>query len=271
MTPLTPLLLVAGMLLMLGSLAWIGWRFFLAAPVESDPAPARQPFRWPRLRMPQLHLPSLPPGALRWLLLPLLLAGTVITWVLLLGRRVELAPLEATPLAHENRVRTELNPERLVPPPPLPPSFFVVPDRTDLLTADRDWSKLDPGFTQVVLQLFARMQKLGYPMVLLEGYRSPERQDHLASIGTHVTHARGGQSRHQVGLAADLAFSREGRLVISEKDPWAAVGYELLGQEAEALGLTWGGRWAMRDLGHLESRTKRHTRRHTADAIEVPA
>ena len=63
------------------------------------------------------------------------------------------------------------------------------------------------------------------------------------------------QSYHQYGVAADVAFWRDGRVVISEKDDWAARGYERLGQVAEAHGLTWGGRWRMRDLGHVEWRT----------------
>jgi peptidoglycan L-alanyl-D-glutamate endopeptidase CwlK len=55
-------------------------------------------------------------------------------------------------------------------------------------------------------------------------------------------------------LAADCAFLRDGKLVISEKDPWAMRGYELFGEVAEAAGLTWGGRWKMMDFGHTELR-----------------
>jgi peptidoglycan L-alanyl-D-glutamate endopeptidase CwlK len=104
----------------------------------------------------------------------------------------------------------------------------------------------------VVLRLFARMEERGYSLVLLEGYRSPDRQDRLANLGAQVTNARALQSRHQFGLAADIAPLRDGRLVISERDPWAFEVYQALGQEAEALGLIWGGRWKLRDYGHVE-------------------
>ncbi len=274
MTPLAPISLVIGMLLMLGLLLWVGWRFFLAPPAPVEPRPRAASAPWPRFRMPQFRMPRLqlpkrlPPGTARWILLPLLLTGAAIAFVLQFSRSVVLAPVEGTTLAHEGRVRTELNPERLVPPPPLPPSFFIIPERADLRTADRDWAKLDPAFTQITLHLFERMKQQGYTLVLLEGYRSPERQDLLASQGTHVTHARAGQSRHQFGMAADIAFSRDGRLVISERDPWAAAGYEALGRTAEELGLVWGGRWAMRDLGHVESRASRRASIKTYQATE---
>jgi peptidoglycan LD-endopeptidase CwlK len=47
---------------------------------------------------------------------------------------------------------------------------------------------------------------------------------------------------------------RNGKLVISERDPWAMKGYELYGEVAQRAGLTWGGRWQNRDLGHVELR-----------------
>jgi len=91
-------------------------------------------------------------------------------------------------------------------------------------------------------------------MAILEGYRSPERQNALAAMGPNVTNAAAFQSWHQYGLAADCAFLRDGKLVISEKDPWAMRGYQLYGEVAESLGLTWGGRWKMMDFGHTELR-----------------
>ncbi|WP_257220451.1 MULTISPECIES: M15 family metallopeptidase [unclassified Acinetobacter] len=57
------------------------------------------------------------------------------------------------------------------------------------------------------------------------------------------------------GLAADIAFKRHGKVVITERDPWAMRGYELYGQVAESVGLTWGGRWkSIKDFGHTEYR-----------------
>lgn len=104
-------------------------------------------------------------------------------------------------------------------------------------------------------------ERYGYDMAILEGYRSPERQNALARMGTSVTNATAFQSYHQFGLAADCAFRRDGKLVISEKDPWAMRGYQLYGEVAESLGLHWGGRWKMMDLGHIELRKNNTVKR----------
>lgn len=147
--------------------------------------------------------------------------------------------------------------EQLAPPPPLPPEVFATAEvellRPALSSADRRWEGLDPDFRQRLLLVFKLMrERHGYELVLIEGYRSPERQAMLAALGPHVTRAGAWQSWHQYGLAADCAFLRDGRLVISERDPWALRGYRLYGELAEAVGLRWGGRWKLMDLGHVE-------------------
>lgn len=156
--------------------------------------------------------------------------------------------------------------EQLVPPSDPPPLAFttqeVVQVRPMLVNASRNWGLMHPDFSQRLLLAFKIMkEKHGYDMALLEGYRSPARQDVLAAMGGAVTNARAFQSWHQYGLAADCAFWRDGKLVISEKDPWAMRGYQLYGEVAEQLGLTWGGRWKMMDLGHTELRLRGVMRR----------
>ncbi len=132
----------------------------------------------------------------------------------------------------------------------------VVPAESWMLqTADRKWSRMNPRYVQRLLLVFKLMkQRYGYDMVLLEGYRSPERQNKLAGMGVNVTHATGFRSYHQFGLAGDVAFLRDGKVVITEKDPWAMQGYQYYGEVAESVGLTWGGRWKMMDFGHTEFR-----------------
>jgi len=148
--------------------------------------------------------------------------------------------------------------ERLVPPPPLPPEAFttaeVVMVRPNIVTASRKWELLDADFTQRLLLVYQIMRdQYGYEMVLIEGYRSPERQQELLDKdGPVVTNAGAWQSYHQYGLAADNAFLRDGKIVISEKDPWALRGYQLYGEVAERVGLTWGGHWKFADYGHVE-------------------
>jgi len=258
--------LLMGLAFLLVVLAWVGWRYFLprsvAAFSESAFAPSRfamgvavagaanvvtAPSRVPR------------PSWLNWagdrfLLSVLLVAACAVVGVLAVSHWVVPDPLAAARMDRQDHIELALNPERLVPPPALPPSMFISSERPALETADRDWAKLDPRFTVAVLQVFRSLETRGYQFALLEGYRSPERQEKLAAMGVHVTNARAFQSRHQFGLAADVAPIRNGRLVISERDPWAMKAYEALGEEAERLGLTWGGRWAMKDFGHIEAR-----------------
>lgn len=157
------------------------------------------------------------------------------------------------------QVAALLEGEQLVPPPPLPPLAFasaeVQKERPMIVSASRDWQLLNAAYQQRLLHVFRIMKEQhGYDMAILEGYRSPQRQNMLASMGSNVTNAAAFQSWHQYGLAADCAFVRNGKIVISEKDPWAMRGYRLYGEVAESMGLTWGGRWKMMDFGHTELR-----------------
>ncbi|KQV85265.1 peptidase M15 [Massilia sp. Root351] len=181
------------------------------------------------------------------------------TLALVAGRRLALPAFDSAGYEANGQVAVLLKGEQLAPPPPVPPLAFaateVVRVRPLLAGANRSWQQLHPGFEQRLLLVFRIMkERHGYDMALLEGYRSPERQDLLASTGASVTNARAFQSYHQFGLAADCAFLRDGKLVISERDPWAMRGYRLYGEAAEAAGLTWGGRWTMMDFGHAELR-----------------
>jgi peptidoglycan L-alanyl-D-glutamate endopeptidase CwlK len=178
---------------------------------------------------------------------------------LLLAERPMLNGYESLDRPMNTQVADLLQGEQLVPPPPLPPLVFttaeVAQERPLLASASRDWAMLNADYTQRLLTVFRIMkERHGYEMAILEGYRSPARQDALAALGPGVTNARSWQSWHQYGLAADCAFVRDGKLVISEKDPWAMRGYQLYGQVAESVGLTWGGRWKMMDFGHTELR-----------------
>lgn len=160
--------------------------------------------------------------------------------------------------------------EQLVPPAALPPLVFATAEveqvRPMTASASRDWGLMNPQYMQRLLMAFKIMkEKHGYDMAILEGYRSPERQNLLAKMGSSVTNAGAFQSWHQYGLAADCAFLRDGKIVVTEKDPWAMRGYQLYGEVAESLGLTWGGRWKMMDFGHTELRLPGVMRRPPAE------
>lgn len=194
----------------------------------------------------------------------LLLAAAVLMTVppllaLMLSGRGMLSGYDSDTQAINDQIAGVLQGEHLVAPAPLPPLAFTTAEvtllRPMLDSANRNWQLLDPAFAQRLLLVFKIMkERHGYDMAILEGYRSPERQNALAAAGPAVTNAKAFQSYHQFGLAADCAFLRDGKLVISEKDPWAMRGYQFYGAAAEAAGLTWGGRWAMMDFGHTELR-----------------
>ena len=190
---------------------------------------------------------------------PLILVPVVLAFVL--GKHSELPSYQPVDALPDAQIAALLKGEQLVPPVALPPLAFATQEvelvRPMLASASRNWGLLHPEFTQRLLLIFKIMkERHGYDMAILEGYRSPARQDLLASMGGQVTNARAFQSWHQYGLAADCAFLREGKLVISEKDPWAMRGYQLYGEVAESLGMTWGGRWKMMDFGHTELRMR---------------
>jgi peptidoglycan L-alanyl-D-glutamate endopeptidase CwlK len=215
----------------------------------------RETLRWTgrRLRFVRRHALAFGAGAAA-IIVPSLLA-------LFLSNPGMLPGYEPSATAPDALVAELLMGEQLAPPVALPPMAFTTAEvelvRPMLVDASRNWSLLHAEFSQRLLLAFKIMkEKHGYEMALLEGYRSPARQDLLASMGSQVTNAGAFQSYHQYGLAADCAFWRDGRLIISEKDPWAMRGYQLYGEVAESLGLTWGGRWTMMDFGHAELRLK---------------
>lgn len=175
-----------------------------------------------------------------------------------LGRH-NLTFFDDAPRDPDARVALLLQGEQLVAPPPLPPEVFEAPEvelaRPLVREASRNWDLLDEEFRRRLLLVFKIMrEKHGYEMALLEGYRSPERQAKLLALGNQVTLADANRSYHQHGLAADSAFVREGRIVISERDSWAMQGYRLYGEVALSVGFVWGGDWSLRDYGHVEYR-----------------
>ncbi|WP_374359921.1 M15 family metallopeptidase [Pseudoduganella danionis] len=195
----------------------------------------------------------------RWLLVlaALVLVTVPVLLALVLAGRTMLEGFQGAERDSNEQVLALLQGEQLTAPVALPPLAFTTAEvlqvRPMLASADRNWQLLHPGFSQRLLRVFRVMrEQYGYEMAILEGYRSPERQNLLAQAGSNVTNARAFQSYHQFGLAADCAFLRDGKLQISEKDPWAMRGYRLYGEVAEAAGLRWGGRWTMMDFGHVE-------------------
>lgn len=104
----------------------------------------------------------------------------------------------------------------------------------------------------------------GITIMITDAFRSIPEQDKLyekgrSKNGTIVTHAKGGESYHNFGLAIDFALlTRDGRAIWDTsfdgngngKSDWM----EVVGL-AKSLGFEWGGDWRnFKDYPHLEMR-----------------
>lgn len=117
---------------------------------------------------------------------------------------------------------------------------------------NNSWEFLNMEFAERLNVVLEKMKESGYEMVMLEGYRSPERQDELMNSGKNITNAKKFQSFHQFGLAVDMSFVKNNKPYMNIKDKWVMDGYKLYGQFAQEQGLVWGGKWTMGDYGHVE-------------------
>ncbi len=85
-------------------------------------------------------------------------------------------------------------------------------EKSKVEIADKDVTKLAP-FVQTRLALaLNECHDAGYPVVVCEAYRTPQRQDWLYESGRTrkgkiVTRAKAWQSWHQYGVGLDLSFS----------------------------------------------------------------
>lgn len=127
----------------------------------------------------------------------------------------------------------------------------------------RDTARLagvHPTLVARLERVLEAMAALGHPMQVTDGLRTVQQQRRLyakgrTAPGAIVTYADGElkKSNHQskddgLGHAVDCAFVVDGRPSWDVALPWQAYG-----ACAEAVGLTWGGRWErLRDLPHVE-------------------
>jgi hypothetical protein len=137
----------------------------------------------------------------------------------------------------------------------------------------KDWRDLHPILVPIYFYLLRDCMWVQAPVVPIHTYRSPNYQDELWRQGRNhqgeitdrsrvVTFRKGGKSYHNVqrdGVPASLAFdvalqNGHGQPHWPEaEDPrWRRIGLR-----GEYLGLTWGGRWKMRDMGHFQLDNKK--------------
>ena len=94
------------------------------------------------------------------------------------------------------------------------------------------------------------------PLTIVQSFRSSAEQARLyaqgrTTPGAIVTNAKPGSSYHEYGLAFDVAILQDGKPTWPNDVPlWTRIG-----EQGEALGLVWGGRFpGLKDYGHFELR-----------------
>lgn len=113
-----------------------------------------------------------------------------------------------------------------------------------------DLTELKPKVRALAEALKAECMREGFRIIISRGFRSPEEQEALYELGrtkpgSIVTHAKGGSSYHNYGVAFDI------RPIVPDgvKEEY----YRRAGPLGEKLGLSWGGRWeSFTDLPHFE-------------------
>jgi len=123
----------------------------------------------------------------------------------------------------------------------VPPSGFSYGGDPIRKGLSRDPKLLLPAFAAKIETLFSRLRSQGHEPLLWEAYRTPARAQQLSDRGAGVK-----QSMHCLGAAVDIVHA---------DDYWSAGHdfWEAIGDEAKALGLTWGGDWRRRDYPHIQA------------------
>jgi hypothetical protein len=97
----------------------------------------------------------------------------------------------------------------------------------------------------------------GRGRVLVSADADPMEPASWKQIGRVVTSSFPGLSAHNYGLAVDVALLNEGGHYLPNDDPrWA-----LIGDVADEFDCEWGGRWRLRDFGHIQARHWREIKR----------
>jgi len=120
-------------------------------------------------------------------------------------------------------------------------------------TSEKRLKLLMPEFADKIRLIVDRLAQRGFVVEITQGLRSFVEQDALYAQGRtrkgpKVTSAKGGQSLHNYGLAADFALMIGGKYVWPDPHPvWNAIG-----EEARRVGLEAGAFWKRPDKPHVE-------------------
>ena len=122
--------------------------------------------------------------------------------------------------------------------------------------SERIIAGLDPSMHQLAKDFLLKAREEGIELIVTSGYRSPANQSRLyeqgrSTKGAVVTNAKPGRSKHNFGVAFDVAPVNNGRADYSGgQEIW-----DRIGSIGKGMGLKWGGDWAKPDLPHFEHPT----------------
>lgn len=114
----------------------------------------------------------------------------------------------------------------------------LTPEQAELV------GQLDPAFQPFALAHRARVLARGVPFEYEQTLRSPQEQAKEFAEKPGVAVAPG-KSKHEIGFAYD------------GRGPRTPQEWQVYGQEAEELGLEWGGRYATPEPWHVEAKEER--------------
>ena len=104
---------------------------------------------------------------------------------------------------------------------------------------------LADSFRPLAEKLIAACKAAGIPLAIIDTLRTEA--EHAANLAKGVSWVK--RSKHMDGLAIDVCP----QVLLREKG-WAPASplWTTIGVIGESLGLRWGGRWRVKDLGHFE-------------------
>lgn len=116
------------------------------------------------------------------------------------------------------------------------------------------YDSLEDRFREIVGRICTELGTMGIICAVTSGRRTIAEQDKLYEqgrsnkLGPIVTKAKGGQSPHNFGLAADLCPTKEGKLWWDAPDDV----WHVIKEVAEKHGLVSGYDWKFKDMPHIE-------------------
>ncbi len=117
-----------------------------------------------------------------------------------------------------------------------------------------------PDLVESCYLILAVMKILGHPMFIANGVRTVEEQNALyaqgrTNPGLIVTNVDGSDLTKAVHCPQEDGFGHAVDFAFDDKSPWDSKHpWKAFGENAKALGLTWGGDWQTMkgDLGHIQ-------------------